>query len=74
MKMYIVAQAHNLTALEEEVNDLLGKGYVPSGSMSMIGGEEWTLYAQPMIHITMTMTWGERNSAASKALREGRVG
>lgn len=65
MKMYEVVTAHNLTALEEQVNDLINRGFVPSGSIAVIGGEEWTQYTQPMIHITLTMTW---------ELREGRVG
>jgi len=48
-KPYIIVRYSNIDFVEEEVNELISKGYVPLGNLIMNKGESLTHFYQVMI-------------------------
>lgn len=48
-KSYIIVRYSDIDFLEEEVNELISKGYIPLGNLVLIKGELMTHFYQVMI-------------------------
>lgn len=61
MDNYRVVESNELRSLVERVNELIGRGYTPIGSLVINTGHSGYLYYQPLLRMTKGISDGENS-------------